>query len=105
MQWRARCLALSGRPRAAWELFTSAQASGKAAAAGEDGYTLLLGIANDCYRMGAFYYAAKASCAACAWVKAGMTIVMALPPLVVCHTTCMMQAYWFGNCRAWKEGV
>lgn len=59
MQWRSRCLVFSGRPRAAWELFTEAQASGQAAAAGEAGYALLLQLANDCYRVGAFYTAVK----------------------------------------------
>lgn len=50
---------LSGRPRQAWELYAAAQAAGQPAATGEAGYALLHQIADDCYRMGAFYYAAK----------------------------------------------
>jgi len=50
---------LSGQPRAAWELYAAAQATGQAAAVGEAGYALLQMIADDCYRMGAFYYAVK----------------------------------------------
>lgn len=61
LKWRARCLVLSGRARAAWELYTAAQAAGQAAAVGEAGYALLYLIGDDCYRMGAFYYAAKVS--------------------------------------------
>jgi hypothetical protein len=56
---------LSGRPQAAWELHAAAQAAGQAAAVGEAGYTLLQQIADDCYRMGAFYYAVKVGVAAC----------------------------------------
>lgn len=55
----SRCLILSGRAAAAWQLYTAAQDTGGAAARGEDGYALLQLIANDCYRMGAFYYAIK----------------------------------------------
>lgn len=63
--WRARCLVLSGRPQAAWELHSAAQAAGQAAAVAEAGYALLQQIADDCYRMGAFYYAVKVGVAAC----------------------------------------
>jgi intraflagellar transport protein 56 len=59
LKWRARCLVLSGRARAAWELYAAAQAAGQAAAVGEAGYALLHLIGDDCYRMGSFYYAAK----------------------------------------------
>lgn len=68
LQWRSRCLVLSGRSRQAWELYAAAQAAGQAAATGEAGFALLHQIADDCYRMGSFYYAVK-----------------------VCHTMCCVE--------------
>lgn len=65
LRWRARCLVLSGQPQAAWELHAAAQAAGHSAAVGEAGCALLQQIADDCYRMGAFYYAVKVGVAAC----------------------------------------
>eukprot|EP00775_Hariotina_reticulata_P003826 gene3826-4084_t len=55
--WMARCLIMSCKPGAAWELYQTWQ---QAATGREEGYTLLQRIANDFYRMGAFYHAAKA---------------------------------------------
>jgi intraflagellar transport protein 56 len=61
VSWLARCLIMSGRAAAAWQLYQAAQDTGSPAAAGEEGYSLLQLIANDCYKMGAFYYALKVS--------------------------------------------
>ncbi|WIA41956.1 hypothetical protein OEZ86_009260 [Tetradesmus obliquus] len=60
VSWLARCLIMSGKAAAAWQLYQTAQETGSPAAAGEEGYALLQLIANDCYKMGAFYYAIKA---------------------------------------------
>ncbi|WIA21525.1 hypothetical protein OEZ85_000725 [Tetradesmus obliquus] len=60
VSWLARCLIMSGKAAAAWQLYQTAQDTGSPAAAGEEGYALLQLIANDCYKMGAFYYAIKA---------------------------------------------
>lgn len=61
VSWLARCLIMSGKAAAAWQLYQTAQDTGSPAAAGEEGYALLQLIANDCYKMGAFYYAIKVS--------------------------------------------
>ena len=53
VSWLARCHIMAGRPRAAWDLYGRLEAS-------SDSYALLQLIANDCYKQGAFLYAAKA---------------------------------------------
>uniref|UniRef100_A0A7S0WYC0 Intraflagellar transport protein 56 n=1 Tax=Chlamydomonas leiostraca TaxID=1034604 RepID=A0A7S0WYC0_9CHLO len=49
----ARCYIMNGRARLAWELYLKMETS-------EESYQLLQLIANDAYKMGAFFYAAKA---------------------------------------------
>lgn len=53
--WLARCHIMNGNPGGAWELHLKALDR-----EGDDGCSLLQLIANDCYRMGHFLYAAKA---------------------------------------------
>lgn len=49
----ARCLIMNRKPRLAWEVYLKMETSGES-------FSLLQLIANDCYKMGQFYYAAKA---------------------------------------------
>uniref|UniRef100_UPI00358E2640 intraflagellar transport protein 56-like n=1 Tax=Myxine glutinosa TaxID=7769 RepID=UPI00358E2640 len=49
----ARCYIMNRKPRLAWELYLQMETSG-------DSFPLLHIIANDCYKMGQFYFAAKA---------------------------------------------
>ncbi|XP_017768894.1 PREDICTED: intraflagellar transport protein 56 [Nicrophorus vespilloides] len=49
----ARCYVMNGKAQAAWELYLKMEAT-------TESFNLLLMIANDCYRMGEFWYAAKA---------------------------------------------
>ncbi|KAJ8923301.1 hypothetical protein NQ315_001859, partial [Exocentrus adspersus] len=49
----ARCYVMNKKPQQAWELYLKTENS-------PDSFNLLLLIANDCYRMGEFWYAAKA---------------------------------------------
>lgn len=49
----ARCYVMNGKAKLAWELYLTTKNR-------PDGMLLLNQLANDCYRMGAFFYAAKA---------------------------------------------
>jgi intraflagellar transport protein 56 len=53
LSWLARCYVMNKRARLAWELYLKMDTS-------NESFNLLQLIANDCYKMGAFFYAAKA---------------------------------------------
>nr|XP_040042335.1 intraflagellar transport protein 56 isoform X1 [Gasterosteus aculeatus aculeatus] len=53
LSWLARCYIMNQRGRLAWELYLKMGTS-------SNSFSLLQLIANDCYKMGQFYYAAKA---------------------------------------------
>eukprot|EP00276_Gloeochaete_wittrockiana_P020210 CAMPEP_0184339664 /NCGR_PEP_ID=MMETSP1089-20130417/8337_1 /TAXON_ID=38269 ORGANISM="Gloeochaete wittrockiana, Strain SAG46.84" /NCGR_SAMPLE_ID=MMETSP1089 /ASSEMBLY_ACC=CAM_ASM_000445 /LENGTH=542 /DNA_ID=CAMNT_0026667039 /DNA_START=64 /DNA_END=1689 /DNA_ORIENTATION=- len=53
LSWLARCYIMNKKPRYAWELYLKMETS-------NDSFRLLQLIANDCYKMGSFFYAAKA---------------------------------------------
>ena len=51
--WLARCLVMNGKPRQAWEIYLKMEGT-------QESFAMLQLLANDCYRAGAFLYAAKA---------------------------------------------
>uniref|UniRef100_A0A671RQM0 Intraflagellar transport protein 56 n=1 Tax=Sinocyclocheilus anshuiensis TaxID=1608454 RepID=A0A671RQM0_9TELE len=53
LSWLARCYIMNQKARQAWELYLRLETP-------SDPFSLLQLIANDCYKMGQFYYAAKA---------------------------------------------
>ncbi|KAK3705828.1 hypothetical protein QZH41_011522 [Actinostola sp. cb2023] len=53
LSWLARCYIMNHKARLAWELYLKMETSGES-------FSLLQLVANDCYKMGQFYYAAKA---------------------------------------------
>lgn len=53
LSWLARCLIMNGKPRDAWELYLKMESN-------TDSFAMLVLIANDCYKVGSFYYSAKA---------------------------------------------
>ena len=53
LAWLARCYIMNGKPRDAWELYLKMESN-------TDSFSMLVLISNDCYKVGSFYYAAKA---------------------------------------------
>ncbi|CAF3059305.1 unnamed protein product [Rotaria socialis] len=52
LSWLARCYIYNGKPRLAWELYLKLEHS-------NESFSLLQLIANDCYKRGHFFYAAR----------------------------------------------
>lgn len=53
LSWLARCCIMNNKPRDAWELYLKMESN-------TDSFAMLVLIANDCYKVGSFYYSAKA---------------------------------------------
>jgi len=53
LSWLARCFIMNGKARDAWELYLKMESN-------TDSFAMLVLIANDCYKVGSFYYSAKA---------------------------------------------
>ncbi len=53
ISWLTRCFIMNRKPSQAWEMYIDLETS-------NESMTLLNLIANDCYKMGHFFYAAKA---------------------------------------------
>jgi len=53
LSWLARCYIANGKARLAWEVYLRMETS-------DESFNILQLLANDCYKMGAFFYAAKA---------------------------------------------
>lgn len=53
MAWLAKCYVNNGKTRLAWELYASMEPN-------DESFALLRLIADECYRVGAFYYACRA---------------------------------------------
>lgn len=53
IRWITRTYIMNGKPRLAWDMYINMDTS-------SESFSLLQLIANDCYKMGHFYYAAKA---------------------------------------------
>lgn len=52
VSWLARCYIMNGKPRDAWKLYLTMENS--------DSFNMLVLVANDCYKAGHFFFAAKA---------------------------------------------
>lgn len=53
LSWLSRCYIMNQKPHLAWEIYINMDTS-------NDSLALLNLIANDCYKMGQFYYSVKA---------------------------------------------